>query len=450
MYVGNPLLALFGGLAVGVPGELRGLAAAHERWGVMDWRELVMPSVRIAEGWVVQEELAKRIRIPFFEDLMLRDPAWSAIFAPNGELLKEGEIIRRTNYSRTLRAVAEQGPDAFYSGPIASSLLHTIHATGGILTAADLASYKPIVRRALEGTYRGMKVYTSHAPTSGGVLLMMLSAAERLGVGEQAGRGVGVHRAVEVMKFGFAARTKVSDPAFARDTKRIDEIYSEEYIDSVVRNVTDDTTHPPEYYNPVYDVKIDHGTSHSSIVDKDGMAVALTSTVNLVFGSQVMDRETGVILNDEMDDFSTPGTPNAFGLWPSPYNYPAPNKRPLSSTTPTIVEDAAGNFKLAIGGSGGSRIFPAVFQTILNVFEYGMDVGQAVEYGRVHDQLYPLVTDVDSVYPEEGVRELRERGHNVTVEDVNRIAAVVNAVMGADGVYYAASDSRKNGVAAGY
>jgi len=281
------------------------------------------------------------------------------------------------------------------------------------------------------------------------VLLFMLGLAERLGLGSEA-LGLGTHRIVEIMKFGFAARTKVSDPAFADDASRIYEILTPEYADAIVKNVTDDTTHPPEYYNPVYDVQIDHGTSHSSIVDKDGMAVAITSTVNLVFGSQVMDPVTGVILNDEMDDFSTPGTPNAYGLWPSPYNYPAPHKRPLSSTVPTILESPRGSFLLAIGGSGGTRIFPAVFQTLVGVLEHGLDVGAAVEAGRVHDQLYPLETEVDSVYPAEGVQGLRARGHNVTVADINRVAAVVNAVMNRTGTIYAASDSRKNGVAAGY
>jgi gamma-glutamyltranspeptidase / glutathione hydrolase / leukotriene-C4 hydrolase len=145
------------------------------------------------------------------------------------------------------------------------------------------------------------------------------------------------------------------------------------------------------------------------------MAVAITSTVNLIFGSQVLDPETGVILNDEMDDFSTPGVPNSFGLWPSPYNYPEPGKRPLSSTSPTIIENEDGSFYLALGGSGGSRIFGAVFQTILNL-EWGLDLSKAIEYGRLHDQLYPIILDADSTYPEDLLRALVDRGHNVTGE----------------------------------
>lgn len=179
------------------------------------------------------------------------------------------------------------------------------------------------------------------------------------------------------------------------------------------------------------------------------MAVALTSTVNLIFGSQVLDPVTGIILNDEMDDFSTPGVPNGFGLWPSPFNYPEPGKRPLSSIAPAIIEHLDGSVFLAIGGSGGSQIFGSIFQTLINL-DFGLDASNAVEFGRLHHQLYPPFLDADDVYPPELLDELRERGHNITVCDVNRVAAVVQVVVQQDGKIFAASDSRKNGIAAGY
>ena len=179
------------------------------------------------------------------------------------------------------------------------------------------------------------------------------------------------------------------------------------------------------------------------------MAVSITSTINGIFGSLVLDPETGVLLNNEMDDFSTPGSPNGDGLRPSPYNYPAPGKRPLSSCVPTIMENPDGSIHLVTGGSGGSMIFGAVFQTILNV-EWGQDVSAAIEYGRVHNQLLPEVVQVDSILPEEYVEELKQRGHMVEVRDITRIAAVVQAIQVKDGVIFAASDSRKNGIAAGY
>ncbi|KAI0076121.1 gamma-glutamyltranspeptidase [Panus rudis PR-1116 ss-1] len=449
MYVNDPTSSIFGGLSVGVPGELRGLEAAHQRWGKLPWSQLVEPAAELAKGWKVPTELARRIQM--FELLMINSPDWRAIFAPNGTLLKEGDTIRRVNLSRTLTTIAKEGPGAFYKGPIADSIIKKVKETGGILTHADLEAYKVQIKPALQGTYRGRKVYTSHAPTSGPVLLHMLNLIEHYDDFIPFGRnGLNAHRTVEAMKFGFAARTKIGDPAFETDDiSRILEIPTKKYANKIFPNITDDRTHPPEYYNPVFDVPIDHGTSHSSILDKDGMAVAITSTVNLVFGSQVMDPVTGVILNDEMDDFSTPGLPNAFGLWPSPYNYPQPHKRPLSSTAPTIMEDESGDFLLAIGGSGGSKIFPAVFQVILNL-DWGQDISTAIEYGRLHDQLYPYEVEVDDVYPTEIVADLRIRGHNVTIKDINRVSSVVQGVTKKGGVIYAASDSRKNGIAAGY
>ncbi|KAH9935606.1 gamma-glutamyltranspeptidase [Fomitopsis serialis] len=450
MFVEEPMKALFGGMSVGVPGELRGLEEAHKRWGSLPWRTLVQPSVELARGWRMQRELSERIRFEFFKPLMLKDPDWSAVFAPEGQLLKEGEIVRRTNLSRTLAVVAEQGADALYKGPIADSLIKKIRATGGVMTREDLQNYAVHVRPALQGTYRGRKVYTSHAPTSGPVLLHMLNLMEHYEdlVGE--GRTpLNSHRLIEAMKFGFAARTRVCDLAFSNDTRLIEEIPTKAYSNTVFPNITDDSTHTPDYYHPMFDIIEDHGTSHSSVVDSDGMAVAITSTVNLVFGSQVLDPETGVILNDQMDDFSTPGTPNSFGLFPSPFNYPEPGKRPLSSTVPTIVEYEDGTFYLATGGSGGSRIFPAVFQVILNM-DWGMDVSAAIEHGRVHDQLYPTMVDADNTLPVDTLDALRGKRHNVTVSDINRIASVVQAVARQGDKIFAASDSRKRGVASGY
>ncbi|KAF9244887.1 gamma-glutamyltranspeptidase [Melanogaster broomeanus] len=448
MYADDPRAAMFGGLSVGVPGELRGLEAAYQRWGSLPWRRLVQPSVDMAAEWTVDVELARRIQM--FPDLMLNNEDWRAVFAPDGKLLLQGETIRRTNYSRTLARIAAEGPNAFYKGPIADSIIRKVHETGGILTHADLEGYTVNVERALEGTYHDKKVYTSHAPTSGPVLLHMLNLLERYDLVGEGRTPLNVHRMVEAQKFGFAARTKICDlPYSFNSTARIAEISSKKFADLVAANITDDRTHPPEYYNPEFDIKTDHGTSHTSVVDKDGMAVALTTTVNLVFGSHVLDPETGIILNDEMDDFATPGTPNGFGLWPSPYNYPEPGKRPLSSTAPTIMEYADGSFYLAIGGSGGSRIFPTVLQTLLNL-DWGMDASEAVEYGRLHDQLFPTVLDADNILPTSLLDDLRGRGHNVIVSDINRVAAVIQVVTRKDGKIYAASDSRKNGIAAGY
>ncbi|KAI0769786.1 gamma-glutamyltranspeptidase [Trametes elegans] len=450
MYVHDPPAARWGGLAVGVPGELRGLDEAHRRWGKLPWKTLVQPAIELARGWTVQKELARRIEM--FSQLMLNSPDWTAVFAPEGRLLQEGETIRRTNLSRTLARVADEGAGAFYRGPLADAVVDKVRATGGILSHADLEAYEVHVRRALRGTYRGRAVYTPHAPTSGPVLIHMLNLMEHYERLPEEGRTVlNVHRFIEAMKCEYAersGRTRIGDPAFHDEMYRIREIPTKEYGNEIFPNITDDRTHSPEYYHPIYDVVVDHGTSHTSVIDKHGMAVAITSTVNLVFGSAVMDPVTGLIPT-KMDDFSLPGEPNAFGLYPSPFNYPEPGKRPLSSTVPMIMEHVDGSFYLASGGSGGSRIFPAVFQTILNL-DWGMDVSAAIEHGRLHDQLFPTIVDTDDVLPRALLDGLREKGHNISVADTNRVAAVVQAVVKVNDTIYAASDSRKNGIAAGY
>ncbi|KAJ3989135.1 gamma-glutamyltranspeptidase [Lentinula detonsa] len=436
----------FGGLAVAVPGLIRGLAEAHRRWGHLSWKEIIEPSAELALGWEVDVELARRI--PLYPDLMLNDPDWSPIFAPHGALLKEGEPIQRRNLSRTLFTIAAEGPESFYKGPIANSLVRKIQATGGIVSNADLENYRANVYPALEGRYLGKKFYVPGAPTCGPVLLHMLNILEKYDFDQVT--GLNVHRLVETMKFGFAARTHISDPAFRNDTETIHEIHTKAYADAIRGNLTDDRTHSAQYYNPLFDMPEDHGTSHISVVDKDGMAVALTDTVNTIFASQVLDPETGIILNNEMDDFSVPGTPNAFGLWPSPYNYPQPGKRPLSSTVPVIIENADGSFYISAGGAGGSLIFTAVLQVFLHLLQ-GMNLLDAVGHGRLHDQIYPPVTVADNIYPEDLLDALRERGHNVTVFDINRISSVINIVVKQEnGTILAVSDARKNGIAAGY
>ncbi|KAG9023667.1 hypothetical protein FS842_005671, partial [Serendipita sp. 407] len=303
MFVKNPLSSTVGGLAVAVPGEIRGLAAAHDRWGKLPWVRLFRDSIRLAQGFTATTVLENKLKTA--GEFMLNNSDWAAVFAPHGYLAQRGDRIQRTNYSRTLRAIAEEGPDAFYEGPIAESLIKKIKRTGGIMTMRDLSSYAPIIRPALQGTYHGQKgtparrIYTTHAPTSGPVVLHILNLLEGFTLIEDGPSPLSIHRLVEALKFGFAARTRLCDPAFLNDTTEISQIPTKEYAQWIFPNITDDITHEASYYNPVYDVPEDHGTTHTSVLDRDGMAVSLTSTVNLVFGSQVMDPHTGIILNNE-------------------------------------------------------------------------------------------------------------------------------------------------------
>ncbi|KAF8345813.1 gamma-glutamyltranspeptidase [Amanita rubescens] len=323
---------------------------AHRRWGRLPWKKFVEPGIALAKGWRVGPELELRMQLNMDQ----------APFTRSGFALIYDRIT---------------------------------------LTSIRVASQ-------IRALYRGRRVLTTKAPSSGSVLLHMLNIMEHFDFTDLNG----LYRMVEAMKFGFSARTRICDPEFASCNLFENEISSKEYAAEAASNITDNRTHPSEYYRAEYDMKPDHGTSHTSIVDSSGTAVSVTTTVNLPFGSQVMDLETGVILSDEMDDFSIPGVPNAFGSWASPYNYPEPGKRSLSSTAPTIIDNPDGTLHLVVGGA---RIFPGVFQVILNV-DRGMGNGQAIEHGRLHDQLYPSVLEVEDTYPSYLVEELRARGHNIT------------------------------------
>ncbi|KAG0279556.1 hypothetical protein BGZ95_000868 [Linnemannia exigua] len=451
MFKKDPILAQRGGLSVAVPGEIRGLELAHKRHGKLPWSRLFAPSVKMArEGWAVGPELARRLQIA--RELIETEPDWSHVFASaEGTALREGQWIKREALADTLETVGREGADAFYTGTIAQRIVDHVQKNGGILTMDDMKGYKPLVKEPVVGYYQGRKVYTSPAPTSGPALISILNILERYNLGKfKQDVKVEKHRFVEAMKFGFAQRTELGDPDFTDLSSTIETMLSKDTAAAIRANISDTRTFPVEYYNPHWDPIDNHGTTHMSTVDKDDMAVALTSTVNLLFGSKLLDPMTGVILNDEMDDFSIPGHANAFGLQPSPFNYPEPGKRPLSSCVPTIIE-RDGMFEMSLGGSGGSRILTAVLETMLNVYNYDLNIMDAIENPRIHHQLMPHVVDIEAGYPASEIEYLRSVGHNVTIFDRALAKAEIQAVMRqADGYVYASSDTRKHGVAAGY
>ncbi|BGP49944.1 hypothetical protein JCM10450v2_005849 [Rhodotorula kratochvilovae] len=461
-----------GGLAVGVPGELRGFEAAYAACGGgVPWARLFAPAAELAREFAVGKELARRLNArisqwtggkggPTLSEWIQDEEDWAAMFMRDEptkdghrqEFLREGDVVRREAYAETLERLGREGAGAFYEGEIADALVETVQAAGGILSREDMRAYRAIVRRAEEGTYRGRRYYTGSYPSGGPILRHLLNVLD--GYDDFADGGqtpLSEHRFVEALKFAFAARTNVGDPRFIHNDAKLAEIPTRKYADAVRANITDDRTHPLSYYNPQFDILEDHGTTHLSTIDQWGGAVALTTTVNLIFGSRVMDARTGVILNDEMDDFATPGIPDAFGLTPSPFNYPEGGKRPLSSTSPLIMDHASSDSVwLSMGGSGGSRIFGAVAQTLLNL-DWGHDLSGAVEAPRVHHQLLPEYVSVESTFRPDLLDSLRDRGHNVTVFDINVGIAEVQAVQrDRDGKFFATSDSRKNGVPAAF
>lgn len=441
-----------GGLAVGVPGEMRGLEAAHKLYGQVPWDKLFAPVIKQArEGWQVSRELARRIRI--FGAFMLEDPVWRAVYSRNGVLLVEGDWVFRPTYADTLEQIAKNGAGAFYHGDIADDVVKTVKKHGGIMTHDDLKGYKARVYPAISSSFLGHEVYSADAPASGGVLLGMLNILEPfVQTWAKKGECWGAeesHITIEAMKHAFGARSEVCDPTFAKNLTRLAEFRTKGWADKR-RALIDDRTHKPAHYGLVTETPSDSGTTHLSVVDQWGGAASVTSTINLIWGSHLMT-PGGIILNDEQDDYSVPGSSDAFGLPPSPHNYPAPGKRPLSSTAPTIVF-TDGRVSAVLGGSGGSRIFPSVAQVMLNL-ECGLNISAAIERERLHDQILPNITTLEvgpNGVDKDWLQDLKNRGHNIGQFDINIGSSEVQAVVVRKGEVWGSSDSRKNGIAAAY
>nr|CAG8556915.1 14748_t:CDS:10 [Entrophospora candida] len=420
MFVKNPELAKFGGLSVGVPGEVLGMEIAHQR--------LFEPSIKLSrEGFKVPPELANRL-------------SYSAIYAPNGKLLGEGDLLIRKNYSDTLESIANNGSYVFYNGYIAESLVNFIGESGGIMTLEDFQIFQPITREP---------VITTGLPTSGPALIAMLNILERYQLIKDGMNDINLHRIIEAMKFGFALRTEMGDPLFINNTERVLEIMTKNYSGKLRQNISDTQTFEPLYYNPIYDVVEDHGTTHISVIDKNNQSVSYTSTVNIVWGSRLMDPSTGIILNDEMDDFSIPGVTNYFGLKPSPFNFVEPKKKPLSSCLPVIIE-TDGQVETILGGSGGSKIISSVLQYILNIYDFDMNVLEAINQPRVHHQLVPNIVSVEADFSRPLLDQLILKGHNITMDKPFGYSQVQAIRKFKNGEIHAASDYRKHGMAAGY
>ncbi|KAJ2866207.1 hypothetical protein FB639_005040, partial [Coemansia asiatica] len=320
MFANNITLAQVGGLSVGVPGEIAGLYRAHSRFGKLPWRRLFEPTIKIArEGYALSQLVHSQLKL--IEKHVLSSAGFNTTYTDgHGNLLNPGDIVRRPELADTLEEVATHGASAFYSGRIADSLVRTVQENGGILTKQDFANYQAVERKPLETFYHGQRVITGSPPTSGSILLNMLNIVEGYPLALEGQSAVNYHRIVEAMKFGAALRTTLGDPSFVDVSANVSKHTSKQFASEIRANISDTQTFGYKHYSPDYDILNNHGTTHLSVLDSSDMAVAVTSTINLEFGSRIMDPKTGIILNDEMDDFSTTNKPNGFGLRPSPNN----------------------------------------------------------------------------------------------------------------------------------
>ena len=439
--------------AVGIPGEPAGLAALHRRGGKLPWARLVEPARKIAaEGFSVGRDLAAVLKRSSAE--VLEDPGLRSVFAPDGVVLSEGALCRRPALAETLAYLQAHGGDSFYKGPLAIAFSGFLSRQGLPWTPAELSSYRVTDRAALASDYRGHRVHSMGPPSSGGIAILQM--LEFLEVAEFSSKPAGGPRAMvllaQAMRHAFADRaTFGGDPDFVS-------VPVEALIDPALGERSFRRTKPnklPGLLDSGYagetgaSSKVlrpdDGGTSHLSVIDAEGASVSLTTTINLHFGAKLLDPSTGIILNDEMDDFTArPGVPNFFGLVQGEANAVAPGKRPLSSMSPTLVTDGEGRVVLAVGGAGGPRIITGTFQTLLAVIDGGLSAEAAVGFPRVHHQWLP-----ERILAEDGLDETSVQALNKLGLPVDRgLHQAVVHVVGFDpvtGAWSGGADPRAGG-----
>uniref|UniRef100_A0A0E0BX70 Glutathione hydrolase n=1 Tax=Oryza meridionalis TaxID=40149 RepID=A0A0E0BX70_9ORYZ len=341
MYAGNPTSKYKGALAMGIPGELAGLHAAWSRYGRLPWKDLFAPAIKLArDGFTVVPPVAGALKEA--ERDVLADPGLRAVFAPQGRILAAGEVCRNPALADTLEAVASGGVEVFYGGAIGERFVADVRRAGGIATVDDLRAYKVEVSDAMRSDAMGYTFLGMPPPSSGTVgMALVLNILDGYKSLEFLKGFLGVHRFIEALKHMLAIRMALGDPDYVNVAGNVSEMLSPAFADKIRQRIVDNTTFPPSYYFPKWSQLNDHGTSHLCVVDGDRNAVAMTTTVNSYFGAHVLSPSTGIVVNNEMDDFSVPAERTPDHLPPAPANFIAPGKRPISSMTPTIILKAS-------------------------------------------------------------------------------------------------------------
>ncbi|WP_227318536.1 gamma-glutamyltransferase [Cedecea davisae] len=439
-------------LASGTPGTVAGFSLALEKYGTMPLNKVVQPAIKLArDGITVNDALADDLKQYGAEVIPNHENSKAIFWKADGQPLQKGDNLVQTNLAKSLEMIAEQGPDAFYKGVIADQIAEEMVKNGGLISKADLANYKAVERKPVSGEYRGYEVYSMPPPSSGGIhIVQILNILENFDLAKY---GFGSADAMQVMaeaeKYAYADRSEyLGDPDFVKVPWQA--LTSKAYAKSLAEKIDINKARPSSEIKPgnLAPYESDQ-TTHFSVVDKDGNAVAVTYTLNTVFGTGIVAGNTGILMNNQMDDFSAKsGTPNVYGLVGGEANAVGPHKRPLSSMSPTIVVKD-GKTWLVTGSPGGSRIITTVLQMVVNSIDFGMNVAEAANAPRFHHQWLPDELRVEKGFSPDTLKLLKEKGQNVEVKAA--MGSTQSIMVGLDGKLYGASDPRSvDDLAAGY
>ena len=448
-----------GHLAVGVPGTVSGMEMALKKYGTMKRAALIAPAIKYAQdGFVLQQGDADMFRTA--TEGFKQDPASAAIFLNKGQPFQAGQLLVQKDLARTLKLISEKGEAGFYKGPVAGQIVSSSQAGKGIITQADLDQYKTRELKPVECTYRGYGIVSAPPPSSGGVVICeILNILEGYPLKDLGFRSAqAVHYQIEAMRHAYVDRNSyLGDPDFVANP--LDRLLSKDYATQIRAVIDPNKAGVSNEIKPGVAPHEGSNTTHYSIVDKWGNAVSVTYTLNDWFGAKVTAGKSGVMLNDEMDDFTVKiGVPNMYGLVQGVANAIAPGKRPLSSMSPTIVTKD-GKTVMVVGTPGGSRIITAVLHTIINVIDYGMNVQEAVDAPKFHQQWLPDSTNLEAFALSPDSRKILEgMGQKFAgPQPGNHLAAILLGAptLGGKRVgnfrYFGANDPRRNtGLAEGY
>lgn len=445
---------------IGVPGELRGFEMAWKKFGRLPWRKLFQPAIEIAtNGFPANHALVNAVRINWLN--VTHDFGLRELFRKNGRKIKEGDVIKRTKYGKTLRKIADSGADLFYTGKMAKKIVKDVRSIGSCISLTDLKDYRATEVKPLEVSLPGVKGYkllTVPPPAGGAALINILSILKGFNFSANDMKHHPVltyHRMIEAFNFVAAKQTYLTDPVFDEDVKEVVKEMLDPERSEQIRRLINGETHSFDYYGPInYNTDITDGTTHVSVLDAEGNAVSLTTSINKYFGAKLRSPKLGIIYNDQLLDTYENVRLKEFKL---AIDELKPYKRPVSLASPSIILDEAGDVKMVFGAAGGKYIATALAQVLMNHFWFGESLRDAVSKSRLHSQLFPNLVLVEKDFPKQYIDELKRFGHKITNDTVKitgtpfQIVGVVQLVYREkDGEILALADHRKGGGPAGY